>query len=195
MNTADVITRLCQIPTRFRQLPERSRRLVVRLTMGTLVLVVAFGLWQYHVHHTPAYALQVVQEIKSINDLEKQRPFVTEKGYKVLHRLLEDKHGPSNEPEAKFKSCDVQGTACYFKFTAGTEAGYACFQQDGVWKFDDIVVTRHHGRDIELSLAYAIDHPYRAAVILTDWTAAARDIAAAFAIGWKIGAAVAASGS
>ena len=43
------------------------------------------------------------------------------------------------------------------------------FQQGSVWQFDDIVMTHLKGRDVHISMAYAVDHPILSALQNWDW--------------------------
>ncbi|HEY1603564.1 MAG TPA: hypothetical protein VGG64_28445 [Pirellulales bacterium] len=154
-------------------------------------VIVAFAAWQSHVHASPEYALRIVQEINSQADLDTRKEFVTAKGYKVATACIQAKDGPSDQPQLTIGPARVEGDKCYFAFSQKDGAGFFCFEHDGRWKFDDVLFTKLHGREMELSLSYTIDHPYRAALQMMDW----KEMWKAFLVGAEIGAAIGSSGS
>jgi hypothetical protein len=189
MNTPNQFTKKwSELTLQFRQLPQQSQRVVMGVFAATvLFIVVGFVLWRSHVHHSPEYAFRVIDGIESRADIGSRRDYMTAQGLKVINYALDQQKGPSTAQKMQYQPHQVRGTACFFPFTQGSDAGYLQFEQHGVWQFHDIVITRHGARDIELSVAYAIDHPILAALKTADWGEVFTNFVKGFMIGYGLG--------
>jgi hypothetical protein len=129
----------------------------------------------------------VIDGIQSRTDLDTRRAYLTDQGLKVVTYMLDNQKGPSTAKKIEFQPHQARGKTCYFPFTQGTDAGYFEFHQQDVWRFHDIVVTRHRGRNVELSLAYTIDHPILAALNNADWGGMFENFLQGLMIGMSLG--------
>lgn len=167
----------------FRQLPLRVQQKVIG---GIVLVLVLFALWHAYDSSTPEYALRVIDGIDTREDIKTCRTYMTDQGAKVIAFALDSQKGPSSAQKIVFLPRQIRGATCFFPFTQGADAGYFEFRHQGVWKFHDIVVTRHNGRDIDLSIAYAIDHPILAALKTADWGAVFENFLKGFFVGLSL---------
>jgi hypothetical protein len=190
-NFADAFTnRFNAVSQWYVQLPAPSKKkLHVSGICAVVAFIVLFTSWRSYVTRTPEYAFRMINGIHSSDDLRRCRPYITDQGYKVLtYAIKNQKGGPSStDHKLVWHARQIRGNACYFPFSHGTNAGYMEFQQQGVWRFHDVVVTRQNGRDVELSMAYAIDHPILAALQTADWGAILDTFVKGFIIGYSLG--------
>ena len=95
---------------------------------------------------------------------------MTAQGQKVLRYLLEHQQDVGSRPAIKSGDARISANFCSFPFSDGDDRGYLLFwQKDGSWRFHDLVMTKIHGNDVELSTADAIDHPIRVRLANIDW--------------------------
>lgn len=180
--TAGAVERYAQ----FRRLPQRTQRIVIAVGAASILIVASWG-WYTHVH-SPEYAFHVIDSINSRADLENCREYMTPQGRTVIAYAVDNAKSPSSSEKMQIQKSQILGTTCNIPYTHGDDVGYLQFQKNGVWQFDDVVITRHKRRTIELSVAWAIEHPILAALKVADWDELLENFIKGFLLGLAISA-------
>lgn len=154
-----------------------------------VVITILFAGWRYRVRQSPEYALEVVAEIETREDAYDRRGYITPQGMKLMNHVFDTQKGPAMGGELIYEKCQVQGALCYFPFKQPetNNAGYMVFEKHGKWQFHDLVITKIEGKEVEMSLAWAIDHPFQAALKGIDWDLMLEYFLKGFAIGMGAG--------
>jgi hypothetical protein len=179
--------RLRAVYVRFQDHIRQSKRAATVVGVVLILIVALIVFRSYAYHRTPEYAFHLVDTINSPGDIQRCRNYLTPQGQKVMTYLFDHQNGPSTSAGINFQPFQIQGTTCYFPFTTEDNAGYIQFRQNGVWQFDDIVITRYKSRDINLSVAYSIDHPILAGLENLDWNDLLGNFIKGFLIGARLG--------
>ena len=113
---------------------------------------------------TPEHAVAVIQAMATVEDVTANQAFLTPQGKRLVTHLLNQRKGPSKDEATVWSEPEVRGNECFVPFERGEGGGYLRLRQGDVWKFDDMVMTRLDGQAIDISLAFAMEHPLQAAL-------------------------------
>lgn len=116
----------------------------------------------------PEYALEVINQIQTREDLERNADYFTPAGKELFQWLLAQRGDrPMSNSNDKYAQPIIRGDTCDIAVRSedGTaSATYRLIKTDH-WRIHDLYVNEAEGKNVGIWLSYAKDHPYA-----TAWT-------------------------